>query len=84
LDVHKNQERVNEIKGRIARLTRREKEVMEYVLESKQNKVIASLLGISIKTVELHRANLMAKMRATSSTELVRIALIADYISDDE
>ena len=51
---------------------------MRYVLSSTQNKVIATELGISIKTVELHRANLMAKMQARTSTELVRLALIAN------
>jgi len=46
-------------------------------LSSTQNKIIAVELGISIKTVELHRANLMAKMQAKTSTELVKMALIA-------
>ncbi len=50
---------------------------MGYVLRSRPNKIIASELGISIKTVELHRANLMTKMKVTSPTELVRLALIA-------
>ncbi|NOQ88569.1 MAG: hypothetical protein GQ550_06555 [Gammaproteobacteria bacterium] len=40
--------------------------------------IIAIELGISIKTVELHRANLMAKMQAKTSTELMRMALIAE------
>jgi two-component system response regulator FixJ len=77
MDNRKNQERVNDIKEHAEKLTPREREVMSYVLRSVQNKVIASELGISVKTVELHRANLMAKMKATSSTELVRLALIA-------
>lgn len=72
-----NQVKVDAVQSRIGRLTPREHEVMEFVLHSKQNKVIASELGISIKTVELHRANLMTKMNATSPTELVRLALIA-------
>ena len=77
-DNRRNQERVDNIRNRAAQLTLREQEVMRYVLRSKQNKIIATELGISIKTVELHRANLMAKMKATSPTELVRLALIAD------
>ncbi|TCK17871.1 LuxR family two component transcriptional regulator [Thiogranum longum] len=68
---------VDNVRSRIERLTPREYEVMKYVLHSKQNKVIASELGISIKTVELHRANLMTKMDAASPTELVRLAMIA-------
>ncbi|MCO6412457.1 MAG: response regulator transcription factor [Thiogranum sp.] len=77
LDNRRNRERIDEIRIRAGRLTRREREVMRMVLDSMQNKAIASELGISIKTVELHRANLMAKMKATSPTELVRLALIA-------
>jgi len=76
-DQRKNQVKVDDVRFRINRLTPREHEVMTFVLRSKQNKVIASELGISIKTVELHRANLMAKMNATSPTELVRLALVA-------
>ena len=77
LDNRRNQQWVDGVRQCVAQLTPREREVMSYVLRSMQNKIIASELGISIKTVELHRANLMAKMKATSSTELVRLALIA-------
>ena len=76
-DNRRDQQRVTAIKACADQLTPREQEVMRYVLNSTQNKVIASELGISIKTVELHRANLMAKMQARTSTELVRLALIA-------
>ena len=77
LDNRKEQERINSVKDRIETLTPREQEVLKYVLKSTANKVIASELGISIKTVELHRSNLMSKMQASSVTELVRLALIA-------
>ena len=77
MDNLRNRERVDEIRNRVAQLTHREQEVMKHVLRSTQNKDIASELGISIKTVELHRAHVMAKMQATSPTELVRLALIA-------
>ncbi len=77
LDRRESQVKVDDVRFRINRLTPREHEVMKFVLSSKQNKVIASELGISIKTVELHRANLMAKMNATSPTELVKLALVA-------
>jgi len=76
-DLRENQVKVDDVRFRINRLTPREHEVMEFVIRSKQNKVIASELGISIKTVELHRSHLMAKMHATSPTELVRLALVA-------
>lgn len=75
---HSSQKRVADIKACADQLTPREQEVMRYVLGSKQNKVIAVELGISIKTVELHRANLMTKMQVKTSAELVRLALIAD------
>lgn len=76
LDNRKAQERVEVIKSRLATLTPREHEVLQFVLKSTANKVIASELGISVKTVELHRSNLMSKMQASSITELVRLALI--------
>jgi two-component system, LuxR family, response regulator FixJ len=77
LDNRKEQERVDSVKDRIATLTPREQEVLKYVLQSTANKIIAAELGISIKTVELHRSNLMTKMQANSVTELVRLAIIA-------
>jgi len=76
-DNRHNQQRVATIKACADQLTPREQEVMRYVLDATQNKGIAAELGISIKTVELHRANLMAKMQARTSIELVRLALIA-------
>jgi len=76
-DQRRNQKRVAAIKACAEQLTPREQEVMRYVLNATQNKIIAAELGISIKTVELHRANLMTKMQAKTSTELVRLALIA-------
>jgi len=77
LDNRKEQERIDCVKDRIATLTPREQEVLKYVLKSTANKIIAAELGISIKTVELHRSNLMTKMQANSVTELVRQAIIA-------
>ena len=74
----RNQQHIANIKNRAKRLTPREQEVMRYVLSSTQNKIIAVELGISIKTVELHRANLMTKMQAKTSTELMKMALIAE------
>ncbi len=79
-DKRESQVKVDDIQQRINRLTPREHEVMKLVLQSRQNKIIAAELGISIKTVELHRANLMSKMNATSPTELVRLAMIAGIV----
>lgn len=60
---------------KLAKLTPREREVMEYVIAGKFNKVIADILNISVKTVELHRANMMGKLGVHNVQELVRLAL---------
>ena len=62
---------------RVALLTPREREVLEWVLQDKLNKQIAGLMGISIKTVELHRARMMDKLQAVSSRHLVKMAVTA-------
>lgn len=56
-------------------LTRRESQVLDGIMRGKLNKVIASELRISPKTVELHRANLMAKLRVHNVVELARAVL---------
>lgn len=67
-----------EIRRRSATLTARETEVMSQVVQGKANKVIASDLGVSQRTVEIHRARVMEKMRAASLAQLVRMVLIAE------
>lgn len=64
-----------EVETRVARLTAREREVMDLVVLGKLNKVIAHELGLSIRTVELHRARLMEKMEARTFSDLVRMAV---------
>ncbi len=76
-DKRQKQIRIDDVNARLSALTPREREVLGHVLHSTPNKVIASKLNISIKTVELHRGNLMHKMHTKSVTELVRLALIA-------
>lgn len=56
-------------------LTKREKEVMELVVTGKLNKDIAKQLEISIKTVEVHRANVMDKMNVSTVADLVRMSM---------
>lgn len=60
-------------------LSAREREVLRGVVAGKMNKVIAYELGISIRTVEVYRANVMSKTQAHGLSELVRIALLAGF-----
>lgn len=65
---------LDQVRARIAGLTAREREVMRMVVQGNANKRIAASLGISMKTVEAHRAHVMRKMRAESLAQLVRMA----------
>ena len=56
-------------------LTTREREVLMYIAEDKKNKEIAGMLGISVRTVQAHRTNLMDKLGAHDRTELVKYAI---------
>jgi len=66
-------QRLNE--ALLARLTPREQQVLERIVAGRLNKQIADDLGISIKTVEAHRANIMDKLRANTVADLMRVAL---------
>jgi PAS domain S-box-containing protein len=63
--------------ARVARLTAREREVLVGLVDGGTNKVIAQALGISPRTVELHRAQVMNRLNASSLTELLQVALAA-------
>jgi len=67
-----------EIRERLAQLTPREQQVMKLVTRGKANKVIGADLGVSQRTVEIHRAHVMEKMQARSLAELVRMSLDAE------
>lgn len=80
--AHDEQVRVDEeqsrrVQARLASLTPREREVMDLVVDGLLNKQVAAELGISMKTVENHRARVMEKMQAESLAELVRMVLSA-------
>jgi FixJ family two-component response regulator len=64
-----------EAAARVASLSPRERQVLDLVVAGLANKQVAARLELSVKTVELHRAHLMQKMKAGSLAELVRLAL---------
>jgi two-component system response regulator FixJ len=71
-----------EINARLDTLSNRERQVLEGLVAGKPNKIIAFDHGISPRTVEIYRANVMTKMNASSLSELVRMAIIAGVIED--
>lgn len=64
-----------QVRARLRQLTDRERQVLEHVVAGKSNKEIASLLGVSYRTIENHRARAIRKMGAESIVELVRMML---------
>ena len=76
-DVHTEERR--RFEQMLGTLSGREKEVLQGVVAGKMNKVIAYELGISQRTVEVYRANVMSKTQANGLSELVRIALLAGF-----
>lgn len=71
---------IADIHDKLAALSNRERQVLEGLVAGKANKVIAYDLGISPRTVEIYRANLMTKMSANSLSDLVRMAMTAGIL----
>ncbi|MCE1185799.1 MAG: response regulator transcription factor [Rhodocyclales bacterium] len=70
-----------EVSRRLGQLTQREREVLDLIILGKLNKQIADVLGISIKTVEVHRARVMEKMGAQSLAELVQSVMAIEGVN---
>ena len=81
-EIKRHAER-SDIENRIAALSNRERDVLLGLVAGRANKQIAYDLGISPRTVEIYRANLMDKMQAGSLSDLVRMALIAGILGQD-
>ncbi len=73
--VQQAEDRESEFFHLLSALTPREREIMELVVIGRHNREIAELLGISARTVEVHKARMMAKLRVESIADLVRMSL---------
>jgi two-component system response regulator FixJ len=78
----KRQAERSDIESRLATLSPRERDVLDGLVVGHANKQIAFDLGISPRTIEIYRANLMDKMKAASLSDLVRMALIAGMLGE--
>ena len=75
-NVRREEEEKSWIMARIDRLTTRERDVLEQLVMGRSNKVAARRLGISYRTIEIYRRNVMMKMGAQSLSHLVRMAIV--------
>jgi two-component system, LuxR family, response regulator FixJ len=73
---------IADIHDRLAALSNRERQVLEGLVAGKANKIIAFDLGISPRTVEIYRANVMTKLEANSLSDLVRMAMTAGILTN--
>ena len=77
---HSKRTKQQKLLSHISSLTDRENDVMRGILDSKLSKTIAHELGISLNTVDVHRANIMKKMQAKSTIDLVKMIVQNDII----
>jgi len=79
-DAAKRRAELSDIHDKLAALSNRERQVLEGLVAGNANKNIAFDLGISPRTVEIYRANVMTKMAANSLSDLVRMAMLAGIL----
>jgi two-component system response regulator FixJ len=73
---------LSETRAKVETLSKREREVLQGLVAGHPNKIIAYDLGISPRTVEIYRANVMTKMNAASLSDLVRMAIVAGLLEN--
>jgi len=78
LDRSGGRRKLQRVRSRLGRLTRRERQVMKLVVQGLANKLIAEQLSVSVKTVEVHRSRVMRKMECGSLANLVRDAMAVE------
>ncbi len=78
----KRKAELGDITDKLAGLSNRERQVLDGLVAGKANKTIAFDLGISPRTVEIYRANVMTTMAANSLSDLVRMAMLADILGE--
>ncbi len=66
----------------VRQLTEREEEVLRHVVWGQSNKEIAAVLGLSVKTIEVHKANAMKKLGAVSRLDVVRFGVHKGWLQD--
>ena len=81
-DAAKRKAELGDITGKLDALSNRERQVLDGLVAGNANKTIAFDLGISPRTVEIYRANLMTKMGANSLSDLVRMAMLANILGE--
>ena len=81
-DMAERKAELSEINDKLAALSNRERQVLDGLVAGNANKTIAFDLGISPRTVEIYRANLMTKMAANSLSDLVRMAMMAGILEN--
>jgi two-component system response regulator FixJ len=78
LNLQERESEKRAIRMRLAALSPRERQVLDALATGQSRRGIADNLGVSVRVIEIHRANIMAKIEATSLLHLVRAVLIAE------